>query len=457
MNRLPSPRAELDAFLATRPDLRFVDVLLSDINAIDRGKRIDREGLARLWASGMPLPGSMYALDPLGHTVEATGLGFDDGDADRPCLPIPGTLVDVPWNAPEVAQVQVSMRTPAGAAFFAEPRHVLATVLERFAPLGLTPVVALEFEFYFIAPQRGADGLPQVPASPLTGRNDFRTQINSMTDLNEYSRVLVDIDAYCRAQRVPATSALAEYGPGQYEVNLAHAPDALRACDEAIRFRRIVKSAARRHHMEATFMAKPYREMAGSGLHLHVSLLDRDDRNVFACESVEENVALRHAIAGLVDTLADGVAVCAPNANSYRRFRREAYVPLCASWSINNRGSAVRIPMSDAANRRIEHRLAGADANPYLALAWVLAGILHGFAQRREPPPAVSGNAYRHNERPLPVHWASAIEKFAASAVAREFLGPEFVRLYSTVKRAELEDFSAHVTALECNWYLSAI
>jgi glutamine synthetase len=156
--------------------------------------------------------------------------------------------------------------------------------------------------------------------------------------------------------------------------------------------------------------------------------------------------------------MADGMAICAPGPNSFRRFRREAYVPLTPSWSINNRGSAVRIPVSDAANRRIEYRQAGADANPYLVLAWMLAGLHHGLTTRAEPPPPLSGNAYAQaTGEPLPTHWATAVERFEGSGFAREYLGERFTRLYATVKRAELEEFNSHVTPLECAWYLGPL
>jgi glutamine synthetase len=321
-------------------------------------------------------------------------------------------------------------------------------------------VVAIEYEFYLVDAQRGPDGLPQPPRGPLTGRREFRTQINSMSDLNEYSELLAEIDRVCRLQNVPATSALAEYGPGQYEVNLAHAADALRVCDEALRFKRVVKSVARAHGCEATFLPKPYRDMAGSGLHVHVSLLDREGRNIFAAEDPLASPTLRQAIAGTVATLADGMALCAPGPNSFRRFRSEAYVPLHATWSINNRGSAIRVPASDAANLRIEHRLAGADANPYLVLAWVLAGIHEGLARRLEPPPVTTGNAYdgdRCPGEPLPLAWGEALDRFARSAIAERYFGGKFVKLYSTVKRGELQEFASHVTPLEIARYLGPL
>jgi glutamine synthetase len=451
---------ELERFLAAHPGVRFFDCFVNDLNTVERGKRIDRDGIARVFSRGMPLPGSMFALDIEGGTNEATGLGFEDGDADRPCLPIPGTLVPVPWQA-DVAQVQLRMFEQDGTRFFGDPRQVLENQLSRFAALDLTPVVAIEYEFYLVDSQRGPDGLPQPPRGPLTGRREFRAQINSMADLNEYSELLAEIDRVCRAQNVPATSALAEYGPGQYEVNLAHAPDALRVCDEALRFKRVVKSVARAHGCEATFLPKPYRDTAGSGLHIHVSLLDRAGRNIFAAADPLASVSLRQAIAGTLATLADGMALCAPVPNSFRRFRREAYVPLHATWSINNRGSAIRVPASDAANLRIEHRLAGADANPYLVVAWVLAGIHDGLERRLEPPPVTTGNAYDEDRaapgEPLPVNWSEALERFARSAIARRYFGEKFVQLYSTVKRGELQEFATHVTPLEIARYLGPL
>jgi glutamine synthetase len=447
----------LDRFLDQHPDVRFVDAFINDLNTVERGKRIDRAAMPGVFAQGMPLPGSMFALDIQGGTVEATGLGFADGDADRPCMPIPGTLVPVPWNRDGVAQLQLTMHEHDGSPFFGDPRHCLAAVLRRFEGIELTPVVAIEYEFYLVDRERDVEGQPQPPRGPLTNRREHRTQINSMTDLDQYSGLLADIDRVCHAQEIPTTSSLAEYGPGQYEVNLRHAPDALRVCDEALRFKRAVRSVARAHGCEATFLPKPYRDMAGSGLHIHVSLLDRRGDNIFAAGNPAESAPLRHAIAGTLATLADGMALCAPGPNSFRRFRAEAYVPLHASWSINNRGSAVRVPASDPANLRLEHRLAGADANPYLVMAWILAGVLEGLERQMEPPAALTGNAYLQDVEPLPITWAAAIDRFSRSEFARRCLGERFVQLFGTVKRAEMEEFNSHVTPLEIARYLGPL
>lgn len=453
------PRELLD-FLAARPGLRFIDLLLHDLNGVDRGKRVDVAGCRAVFANGLLLPGSMFALDAPGHTVEASGLGFDEGDADRPCLPVAGTLVDVPWLDHGVAQAQLSMHERDGRPFACDPRHLLARVLERFHALALTPVVAVELEFYLLDRELSVQGLPRPPVSPLTGRREHRTQINSMLDLDACSQVLADIDAACGVQRVPATSALAEYGPGQFEVNLAHCADALAAADQAVRFKRLVKCVARHHGMDATFLPKPYADMAGSGLHIHVSLIDAQGRNIFADEDPRGSASMRNAAAGLLATMAEGMAIFAPLANSWRRFRPEAYVPLSADWSVNNRGAAVRVPVSDAANRRLEHRVAGADANVYLVMSWVLGGILKGLADRREPRAPVEGNLYKGGHdtgEALPRYWPAALDRFEASEFARELLGPELHSLFATVKRHELDAFNQLPTPHEFSLYLPAL
>jgi glutamine synthetase len=448
------PAAQLAAFRERHPRTRFVDVLLADLCGIPRGKRVAIADTHQIYDGGFLLPGSMFALDVLGGTIQETGLGFDEGDADRSCLPIDGTLVPVPWRGDEgVAQIQVSMHDHDGSPFYGDPRHALANVLKRFRDLGLTPVVALELEFYLLDPERTVEGRAQPPRLPQTGRREYQTQINSMVDLNEYSAVLAEISAACAVQEIPSGTALAEYGPGQFEVNLHHCSDALLACDQAIRFKRLVRGVAARHGMEATFMPKPYMDMAGSGAHIHVSLLDEHGRNIFAADDPTGAAPLKHAIGGLAVTMADAMLIFAPTANSYRRYRSESYVPLNPSWAVNNRGVALRIPASSPENRRVEHRVAGADANPYLLTAAVLAGIHHGLQRRIDPGPPIDGNAYRNAEVTLPITWPEAALKFEGSALMREYLGEKFHRLFVTTRRGELQAFESHVTPLEYAWY----
>jgi glutamine synthetase len=366
-------------WLTEHPDIRFVDLLLPDLLGIPRGKRVTVEQLADIHSNGMLLPASMFALHVLGETIQETGLGFDEGDADRVCLPVADSLVAVPWLGPQVAQMQLSMFEQDRNPFFGDPRHVLESVLARLAGISLNPVIAVEMEFYFVDCERTEAGYAQPPRRPLTGRRERKTQINSMSVLNEYSKVLSAIDAAAQVQGIPAGTALAECGPAQFEVNLHHQADAMLACDHAVRLKRLIKGVALQHGLEATFMAKPYWNQVGSGAHLHVSLVDTEGRNVFAAEAAEGSDLLRQAIGGLAATMSDTIAICAPTANSYRRYQSEAYVPLAPHWSVNNRSVAFRIPAGPPHSRRVEHRVAGADANPYLLCAIVLAAMHHGL------------------------------------------------------------------------------
>jgi len=442
-------------WLQRHPQVRAIDLLLPDLMGIPRGKRVTVAELEGVHANGLLLPASMFALDVLGGTVQSTGLGFDEGDADRVCLPLAGSLAVVPWLGGHVAQMQVAMYEHDRTPFFGDPRHVLEGVLGRFDALGLRPVMAVELEFYFVDRERTQEGHAQPPRQPLSGRRESKTQINSMADLDEYSEVLAAIEAAARVQELPTGTILAEYGPGQFEVNLHHVDDALLACDHAIRLKRLIKGVALQHGLEATFMPKPYRDHAGSGAHIHVSVVDGDGRNIFAADDPAGSPALRHAIGGLAATMNDTMAVCAPTANSYRRFQPEAYVPLNPSWSVNNRGVAFRVPAGPPASRRVEHRLAGAEANPYLLAALVLAGMHLGITRKLDPGPVLAGNAYRDTTPTIPLSWPEALTAFERSEFVREYLGERFTRLYAETRRGEMQDFSSYVTALEYSWYLT--
>jgi len=445
------------AWLQGHPLVTFIDLLLADQMGIPRGKRITVGELEGIHQNGLLLPASMFALDVLGGTVQATGLGFDEGDADRICLPVPGSLVTVPWLGEHIAQMQVSMFGHERTPFHGDPRHVLEGVVRRLGSLGLTPVMAVELEFYLVDRTRTAEGHAQPPLQPLSGRRERKTQINSMQQLGEYSAVLDAIQLAARAQELPTGTALAEYGPGQFEVNLHHVDDALLACDHAVRLKRLIKGVALQHGMEATFMAKPYREHAGSGTHLHVSLVDAEGRNVFAAHEAAGSPLLRQAIGGLAATINDSMAVCAPTANSFRRFQPQAYVPLGPTWSVNNRGVAFRVPHGPEASRRVEHRVAGADANPYLLAAVVLGGMHLGLTQRLDPGPPQAGNAYRDASCTIPVSWPEALAAFERSEFIRDYLGEPFATLYARTRRGEMQEYGSYVPPLDYAWYLTAV
>jgi glutamine synthetase len=241
------------------------------------------------------------------------------------------------------------------------------------------------------------------------------------------------------------------------EVVLKHRADALRACDEAIMFKRLIRSVADRHGLLASFMAKPYSQFTGCGMHVHASMARPDGANAFAAASAAESPLMLKAIAGLKETMAGAMAFFAPNANSYRRFRRSSYAPVAPTWGVNNRTVSIRVPAGAGETMHLEHRAAGADANPYLALAAVLAGMHHGMAEKLDPGPAVTGNGYEQPAPRMPSNWFDALDALRASAVMAEYLGQDFVDHFATLKEIEADRFYAEPTERDYAWYLRTV
>ncbi len=444
--------AELDAIA----DCELVDLLLPDMNGLLRGKRVTRDALEKVYANGVCLPMSLIATDITGNTVEETGLGYDIGDEDRICRPVPGSLRVVPWQNKPMAQLLLNMEDASGGSFVANPREVLRRVLERYRALGLTPVVAVELEFYLLDQTLTAKGEPQTSINPATRERNATTQVYYMEDLNDYQMFTDAVADVCRAQKIPADTAVAEYAPGQFEINLKHRNDALLACDDAIYLKRAIKAIASQQGMLASFMAKPFVDQAGNGLHIHVSVLDRDGHNIFAGTPQSPAPAMLHAIAGMQANARDSMLIFAPHANSYRRFVLNAFVPLNDCWGYNNRTVAMRIPHSDPANMRIEHRIAGADGNPYLVTAAVLAAMLEGLEAQGDPGPAIVGNAYEQTPART-LFWRDTIRDFNESDFILRQFGQEFRHIYGQQKLKELSSFYREVTTLEYDWYLRTV
>ena len=226
------------------------------------------------------------------------------------------------------------------------------------------------------------------------------------------------------------------------------------AADEAILWKRAVRGIAAKHGLLATFMAKPYVGRSGSGFHIHASLADGASQNLFASEDPQGTPLMRQAIAGLLATIADGMAVFAPNANSYRRFQASSYAPVARTWGVNNRSVAIRVPTGAPASRHLEHRVAGADANPYLAIAAVLAGMHKGIVEKLDPGKAVEGNGYAQGAADLPNDWPAALRALKSSAFMKDCFGERFLEIFHAIKAAECRRFSAQVSELDLEWYL---
>lgn len=448
----------LQAFLEKYPNTRYLDAWYPDLSCVIRGKRYPVEQTGKLFRSGMMVPGASFLLGANGDSMDPEGMGFSDGDPDEVGMPVPGTLVNCPWAQVPTGQVMVSLQGLDGEPYYYEPRNVLARVLDRFGELELKPVVAFELEFYLLDLERTPEGRIQVPVGPLSGHRSDTTQVYSMEDVEEFVLFLDDVTRTCREQGVETGAISGEYAPGQFEINLMHTDDPLAAADHCMMFRRAVMSTARRHGCQATFMAKPRAEQSGSGLHLHVSLVDRDGNNVFDgggrygdrdCGSD----LLYHALGGLGDTMADCLGVLAPNINSYRRFVPNMCVPVTSDWAFENRSVAFRVPKSVGAARRIEHRVSGADANPYLVLGAVLAGIHHGIVNRIQAKPPVTGNAGENADPDLPFELTGAFARTRASGFLADYFGEAYMRAYTSCKLIEYQAFVAEDLE-ETAWYL---
>ncbi len=451
--------AELAAFRAANPDIAFCEVIFTGMSGVPRGKRLRIHEMAAVYDQGRMLPVSILVADITGEDVPETGLVWEEGDSDRAARPAPGTLVRAPWLGDDVAQVMLTIHERDGDPSDLDPRAVLAGVLARFAADGLTPVVACELEYYLverdgerIRPAR----LGGVAPTHLGGVAPTLHGTYGLTELADIDPFLRDLWATADVQGVPLEGAISEYAPGQIELTLKHRADALRAADEAVMYKRLAKGVATKYGWHATFMAKPFAESAGSGMHLHVSVNDAAGTNIFASQSPEGSDALRHAIGGMQATLGEAFAIFAPNANSYRRFRANSYAPVAPTWGVDNRTVSLRIPAGTPANRHVEHRVAGADANPYLALAALLAGVHHGLTHRIDPGPPVVGDGYAAAATgpKLPSNWFAAVEAFAASAVMRDYLGERFQRMFAINKSTEQDRYFAQVPPLDYAWYL---
>ncbi|MCC7480576.1 MAG: glutamine synthetase [Hyphomicrobiales bacterium] len=454
----PRREAEAHAFLDANPDITSIHVIWTDICGVARGKILRRDELVPAWKDGRFMPISALVLDITGQDVPETGLVFDEGDRDMLLWPVPGSLVRIPWMDEPTAQYLAYICDLDGTPHFADPRNALEAVVKRFqSELNMTPVGAVEVEFFLMDRASAIAGEPRAPKSLINEHRPQHYQAYYLQDLDDFAPFFKDLYAYCEAQGLPAKTLISEYAPGQMEIVLRHRADVLKACDEGIMLKRLIKATAEKHGMAATFMAKPYAQWTGSGMHIHVSLGDEKGNNLFAADDPLQNELLLHSIGGLKAAMAESMLIFAPNANSYRRFRRNSYAPVSASWGINNRTVSIRIPAGAANACHIEHRPSGADANPYLVMAAILAGMHYGITEKADPGNPVVGNGYEKRAKYIPGNWFDAIDAFWRASILKEYFGKPFVDTYCTVKEMEADRFYAEPTLRDFEWYLRAV
>ncbi len=418
----------------------------ADLIGTDRGRDLLVAHFARTTSSGVAFCRSVYGTTPRGDVVDIEG-GLSAGLPDIVAFPDLDTLRPVPWE-PGVAHCIGDLFNPDGSPSAESPRQVLRRVVNRFADLGMRPLVGPELEFYLMEKAQDApngwrlygEATGNVYVSGLRGdpRNLLLAKLRQLGDYG-----------------IDVVAANHEFSSGQFEINLWHG-EALDAADRAHRFKAAVKELAWQQGLMATFMPKPFNDEGGSGYHLHFSTWSDDDRPLFDDPDGADGLSdvARHAIAGVLVHAPALTAISNPTINSYKRFGPDTLAPWLIDWGLDNRSAMVRIPPERGSSSRMELRLGDASANSYLAIAGLLAGALLGIEKKLTPPPALVGYGYdTAKAEMLPTNLAAALDALEADTEIVDLLGEPFVAAFLAYKRNELERFSAWITDWEFTEY----
>ena len=441
-------------WLQDNPDIRAIRVAASDLNGVPRGKRMPVRFADKAAEAGTRFPMSVLNLDIWGEDIEDSPLVMDSGDRDGVLRPTERGFMPMPWLNTPTGLLPIWMFHEDGRPFMGDPRQALAAVKDRFVQHGLTPVVAVELEFFLID---DAGGRLRVPPSPRSGKRRMAGEILSLRALDQFDGFFTELYDACEVMDIPADTAISESGLGQFEINLMHQSDVLKAADDAWLFKMLVKGLARKHGFAASFMAKPYEDYAGSGLHMHFSVLDASGQNVFDNGTDQGSATLLHAVQGCLAAMPGSMLIFAPHANSYARLVPGAHAPTGIAWAYENRTAAIRIPSGPSAARRIEHRLAGGDVNPYLAVAAVLGAALNGIEDDLPPSAPITGNAYALDLPQVPNTWDGAMATFEASAEVARIFDAELIRNFLMTKRQEAREMADLSTEEQTEIYLDTV
>jgi len=441
-------------WLQQNPHIRSVRVGAADLNGQARGKRMPVAAAEKLLVAGTRFPMSVLSLDILGEDIKDSPLVFETGDRDAVLRPTERGFVPLPWLETPSALLPVSMAHEDGRPYGGDPRQALAAVLARYAARGLRPVVGVELEFFLID---DSGPVPQMPRSPLSGKRQMSGDILSLAVMDAFDGYFTALYEGCEAIGIPAEASISESGMGQFEMILAHGDDALRMADDAWLFKMLAKGLARRHGMAASFMAKPYPESSGNGMHVHFSVLRADGSNAFDDGSDAGSGMLRHAVAGCLAAMPGSTLIFAPHANSYARMVPGSHAPTGVAWAYENRTVAIRIPAGSPKARRIEHRVAGGDVNPYLLLAAILGAALNGIEDAGIPPAPITGNAYDARLPQIPGDWQSALAAFGTSPEIARIFAPELISNMQHTKRQEQRHMAALDDAAQLALYLERV
>ena len=424
-----------------------VECLVPDLTGVARGKILPRGKFTE--DRGMRLPQGIVGMGVTGEFPQSGPYYdvVDPTDRDMQLRPDPSTVRIVPWATDPTAQVIHDCFDNDGNLVPFAPRSVLRRVCDLYEAEGLSPVVAPELEFYLTA--RNTD--PNVPLKPPIGRSgraETSRQAYSIDAVNEFDPLFEEIYDYCDKMELNVDTLIHEIGAGQMEINFFHAHP-LGLADEVFFFKRTVREAALRHDMYATFMAKPIAGEPGSAMHIHQSIVNKDTgNNIFSNEDGTASEAFFHYIGGLQRYVPAAMALVAPYVNSYRRLARHTAAPINIEWGHDNRTVGIRSPISSPQARRVENRVIGADANPYVALAMTLACGYLGMKKKIQPKAEMKGDAYLAPYS-LPRSLGEALDMLRNEPDLHEVLGKEFITIYTEIKELEFAEFMKVISPWE--------
>jgi glutamine synthetase len=428
-----------------------VECMVADLSGIPRGKILPaHKFLSSLRDRGLRLPESVFTQTVTGAYPDDDPINIEDRDIFL--IPDPTSVRMVPWYEEPTAQVIADCVYRSGEPVAAAPRHVLQRVLALYKERGWHPTVAPELEFFLVKMNDDPD-YPLEPPMGRSGRAETGRQAYGIDAVNEFDPLFEDIYDHCEAQGLDVDTLHHEAGAAQIEINFNHG-DPLALADQVFLFKRTVRQDALTHKVYATFMAKPLEGQPGSAMHIHQSITDGPGgRNLFATSDGEDTDLFRWHIAGLQRHLPEAMLLLAPNVNSYRRLVPDWGAPINMHWGYDNRTVSLRVPYSDETSRRVENRLSGADANPYLAIAASLACGYLGMVEQQEPSRPIKGSAYSRAHA-LPRHLPDAIERFTRARALQEVLGEDFTRVLTSVKWAEWDAYQHVISSWEREYLL---
>jgi len=437
---------EIEAFLKEHR-IDEVECLVPDMAGIARGKILPPQRFIRgTIERGLRIPEGVFVQTVTGDYPEE-GVVTSQTVQDVYLHPDKTTIRLVPWYDEPTAQIICDAYYHDGGVVEFASRSVLKRVLALYADEGWIPDVAPELEFFLVDVNTDPD-YPLVSPIGRSGRRETSRQSYGVDAVNEFDPLFEDVYDFCEAQGIDIDTLTHEAGAAQMEMNFNHG-NALELADQAFQFKRTVREAGLRHKVYATFMAKPMQGQPGSSMHIHQCVRDaKTGRNLFAQRNGKDSRLFHHHIAGLQKYLPAVMPLLAPNVNSYRRLMRHSDAPINTHWGYDNRTVGLRVPHADPDGRRVENRLAGADANPYLAIAASLACGYLGMAQKLKPRAPVEGSAYRLAHT-LPRTLYDALTRFNASRALKDVLGERFIDAVTLVKEAELDAYQQVISSWE--------